>query len=109
MFVVAHVHADRFDYHTIKGKHATLALSANEGIFEGETDFERKGKARPQPMTHFGKQWRGNSHLLWNGVVGESLDTSFSTSKAGKFQLEMQLTCAPDYGIFSIHLKDIWY
>ena len=47
----------------------------------------------------------GGSHLLWDGDIGESMNTSFRISAAGKHRITMVLTKAPDYGIFNINFN----
>lgn len=92
----------RFDYHQVRGREAVASAL---GTYEGETHFTLQGKARVQPMRNFGPGWSGDAHLLWDGVVGESLETTFDVAKGGRFRLSLQLTKAPDYGVFSIRLN----
>ena len=63
-----------------------------------------KGNTRPQDMAHFGAGWHGDSHLLWNGLVGEGSSLEFEVSENGEYTLEMQWTVAPDYGVFEVKL-----
>ena len=91
----------RFDYHSIRGRQPLLMATKR---FEGETDFELRGKSRAQDMRNFGALWSGDAHLLWDGVVGESLQTSFEVDAAGVYDLVLQLTIAPDYGILDVML-----
>ena len=93
--------AERFDYHSI---HKQPVLAAG-GIFEGETHLRFGGKARPQGMRGFGQGWRGDSHLLWDGVVGQANTVGFEVAKAGKYALAIQWTLAPDYGLFEVRLN----
>ena len=60
--------ADRFDYHSIRKQPTVVA----RGVYEGELHFRIEGKARVQGMQGFGAGWSGGSHLLWDGVVGDS-------------------------------------
>jgi len=92
---------ERFDYHSIR-KQPVLAAG---GIYEGETHLRFGGKARPQDMRGFGQGWRGGSHLLWDGVVGQANTVGFEVSKTGKYSLAIQWTLAPDYGVFEVRLN----
>ena len=94
--------ADRFDYHSIRKQPSIVSRE----IYEGETHLRRQGKARPQGMSGFGSGWRGNSHLLWNGVVGQSNTLEFDVAKTGRYSLAIQWTLAPDYGLFEVRLND---
>ena len=91
---------ERFDYHTVR-KQTTLSMPE---IFEGEF-LSEAGKARPQDMRGFGNDWSGNSHLLWDGLVGDSSMLKFEVAKAGKYAVSFQWTMAPDYGQFEVRLN----
>ena len=91
----------RFDYHSIRKQPTVVA----RGVYEGELHFRIEGKARVQGMQGFGAGWSGGSHLLWDGVVGDSNVLEFEAGKAGNYSLGMQWTLAPDYGIFEIQLN----
>ena len=91
-----------FDYHSIRRE----GKVTSDGIIEGESQLRRQGKARPQDMRGFGPHWRGNAHLLWNGVVGDTNLVEFNVPKAGKYALSVQWTLAPAYGIFEVRLND---
>ena len=93
--------ADPFDYHSIR-KQPVLAAG---GIYEGESHLRFGGKARAQDMRGFGQGWRGGSHLLWDGVVGQANTVGFEVSKTGKYSLAIQWTLAPDYGVFEVRLN----
>ena len=93
--------ADRFDYHSIRKQPVLVA----RGIYEGETHLRFGGKARPQDMRGFGRGWRGDSHLLWNGVVGQANTVGFEVAKSGRYSLAIQWTLAPDYGLFEVRLN----
>ena len=95
------VAAERFDYHSIR-KQPTMSA---RGIYEGELHLRTEGKARAQGMRGFGTGWRGDSHLLWDGVIGDTNAVEFEVEKAGKYSLEMQWTLAPDYGVFEVKLN----
>ena len=90
-----------FDYHQIRGR---KSLQSETGILEGELDFALQGSSRVQGMSSFGPQWSGNAHLLWDGSVGDSMESSFEVDRAGTYDLAIQLTLAGDYGIFRMNL-----
>jgi mono/diheme cytochrome c family protein len=91
-----------FDYHSISGRPGS---SQPKNVMEGESEFELKGKSRVQGMKNFGPHWSGDAHLLWNGIVGEKMGTSFTVAKDGEYALSLVLTLAPDYGIFTIRMN----
>ena len=91
---------ERFDYHIVRKQPATATLEIYEGEF-----LSGDGKARPQDMRGFGKGWSGNSHLLWDGLVGDSSKVEFEVMKAGKYAVSIQWTMAPDYGQFEVRLN----
>ncbi len=93
---------ESFDYHSVRAKQAVVADIS--GKQEGES-LPLKGKSRVQGMRNFGPQWSGDSHLLWNGIVGEVMETSFQVSKTRRHRFTAVLTLAPDYGIFTVHLN----
>jgi len=94
--------AEPFDYHSIRGPQAVATEVS--GKQEGEA-LPLKGKSRVQGMKNFGPQWSGEAHLLWNGVEGEVMETSFTASKSGRHRFTAVLTLAPDYGIFTVRLN----
>ena len=91
-----------FDYHSVRSEQSVTA--GNSGKWEGES-LSMEGRSRIQDMVNFGPQWSGGSHLLWDGDIGESMNTSFRISAAGKHRITMVLTRAPDYGIFNINFN----
>jgi len=97
----------RFDYHTVRGRQPT---NISAGRYEGELHFQvhgtNKAKARPQGMSHYGPDWSGNSHLLWDGPVGDSLHVSFELTAAGIYDMTIQFTLAPDYGRFQLSVNN---
>ena len=93
--------AERFDYHSIRGR---LPKRANPDRLEAETELEIEGGARTQGMDSFGPQWSGNTHLLWDGKVGESMETSFELGREGIYDVRVRMTVAPDYGVFEMTL-----
>ena len=76
-----------------------------ENIIEGEL-LPMKGQSRTQGMKNFGSQWSGDAHMLWDGGVNESMETSIVIDKESKYNLQFQLTKAPDYGEFDIYLDE---
>jgi len=62
------------------------------------------GKSRVQAMGHFGEQWSGNAHLLWDDAVGQSMVSSFEVESDGVYDIAIQLTVAPDYGLSELSL-----
>lgn len=95
------VRSQRFDYHTVRGRQSP---ATRVGRYEGETDFELIGKSRVQGLKQYGDQWSGDSHLLWDGAVGESMKTSFDVQAEGVYDLAIQLTVAVDYGLFELSI-----
>ena len=91
-----------FDYHSVRAKQTIAADITSKQ--EGEA-LPLKGKSRVQGMQNFGPQWSGDSHLLWNGIAGEAMETSFEVSKTGRHRFTAVLTLAPDYGIFTVRLN----
>ena len=65
-----------------------------------------KGQSRTQGMKNFGSQWSGDAHMLWDGAVNDSMETSIVIDKESKYNLQFQLTKAPDYGQFDIYLDE---
>ena len=92
---------ERFDYHSIRKQPVLVA----GGIYEGESHLRFGGKARAQDMRGFGQGWRGGSHLLWDGVVGQANTVGFEVAKTGRYSLAIQWTLAPDYGVFEVRLN----
>jgi len=92
-----------FDYHQIKGR---KSLRNETGKREGELDFSISGNSRIQGMTSFGPQWSNGAHLLWDGVIGESMKSSFEVDQSGAYDIAIQLTLAGDYGIFRMSLPN---
>jgi len=94
--------AKPFDYHSVRGPQAVATEVS--GKQEGEA-LPLKGKSRVQGMRNFGPQWSGDAHLLWNGIVGEVMETNFQVPKDGRHRFIAVLTLAPDYGIFTVRLN----
>ena len=76
-----------------------------ENLIEGEL-LPMKGQSRSQGMENFGKLWSDDAHMLWDGVLGDSMETSILIDKSSVYNLRLQLTKAPDYGQFDIYLDD---
>ncbi|MFP6874972.1 MAG: DUF1592 domain-containing protein [Verrucomicrobiales bacterium] len=93
--------AKPFDYHSVRGRQAAVATS---GVFEGES-LELKGSSRVQGMKGFGPYWSGDAHLLWLGEPGEKMETAFRVPGRGRYKVSLQMTKAPDYGIFSVAIN----
>lgn len=95
--------SERIDYHAV---HRPLGAAPLGGRYEGETHFERHGHARVQGMAGYGRDWSGDAHFLWDGVIGEKAKVTFRVPRASRFRLKLQLTRAVDYGVFRIYLDD---
>ena len=98
--------ADRVDYYVKPEKYVPKPVA---GLYEGESMLTVKtcsgGKVHPQPMRGFGAGWSGDSHLLWkSGKKGDVLVLTFNVPDNGDYGVKLQLTRAPDYGVFQFHL-----
>jgi hypothetical protein len=89
--------AASFDYHSVRGREEK---GPPDGVIEGE-QLLRKGTSRVQKMDN---KWSGEAHLLWNGKIGEKMETEFRAARTGRYRVTLQLTVAPDYGIFSVSI-----
>jgi hypothetical protein len=89
-----------FDYHRIRGRESR---GPEAGLWEGE-HLSMRGTSKVQGMRPYGAGWSGDAHLLWEGVVGESMETTLSVQHDGRYRLAVRLTKAPDYGVFSSFL-----
>ncbi|MEC9035414.1 MAG: DUF1588 domain-containing protein, partial [Verrucomicrobiota bacterium] len=76
-----------------------------ENLLEAE-QLPMKGQSRPQGMKNYGNQWSGNTHLLWDGLVNDSMETTLEFDRDSEYCLQFQFTKAPDYGQFDIYLDD---
>ena len=76
----------------------------HNGIYEGEFHFKRVAPARVQGMSHYGKGWSKQAHLLWDGKVGDACKLRFHVLYESEYDLKLQLTLAPDYGKFRVLL-----
>jgi hypothetical protein len=63
------------------------------------------GETQEQEMTAFAGQWSNDAHLWWvQAKPGDKLDLALPVNKAGKYELKVQMTKAPDYGIVQLYL-----
>ncbi len=79
-----------------------------KGVLEGEK-LKLLGKTggdpQEQDLTGFPGQWSNDAHLWWIGTKpGDKLDLAVPVKESGKYQLGVQLTKAPDYGIAQLYL-----
>lgn len=93
---------ESFDYHSVRGR---VAQPGSSGRFEGE-HLEMKGSSRVQGMEHYGPHWSGDAHLLWDGAIGDVMESSVEIPAAGTYDIELQMTAAPDYGLFEFLIGD---
>lgn len=89
-----------FDYHSVRGREAKGPTSR---VLEGE-HLAMQGKSRVEEMEHYGARWSGNAHLLWEGKIGQKMESEFRVLRPGRYRVALQLTVAPNYGIFSLSL-----
>jgi hypothetical protein len=79
-----------------------------KGAIEGESLkilSKTGGNPQEQDLTGFPGQWSNDAHLWWiDAKPGDKLELALPISSAGKYQLNMQLTKAPDYGIVQLYL-----
>jgi putative membrane-bound dehydrogenase-like protein len=79
------------------------------GAIEAEslTNAATAGSSRPQNMASFSAdKWSGNSQLWWTGArPGDELAIELPDFN-GPVDLELVLTCAPDYAIVQLSLDD---
>lgn len=58
------------------------------------------GKVMPQNMQPFGAGWSGGSQLFWAGAqLGAQLNLTFSIGAAGRYEIFVHFTRAPDYAL----------
>jgi hypothetical protein len=78
------------------------------GAIEGErlkVLSKSAGNPHEQDLTAFGGQWSNDAHLWWiDARPGDKLELEIPVLKAGKQNLAMRFTKAPDYGIFQLYL-----
>jgi hypothetical protein len=79
-----------------------------KGVIEGESLkilSKTGGDPQEQDMTGFGDSWSNDAHLWWiNAKPGNKLELALPVAKSGKYNVGMQLTKAPDYGIVQLYL-----
>ena len=74
------------------------------GVYEGEYHFKREGTSRVQGMRGFGTDWSRDSHLLWDGKIGDACNLKFSVRATSRYRILLQLTKAGDYGNFHVSI-----
>ena len=81
-----------------------------KGAIEGEKLAilaKTGGNPQEQDLTGFGDQWSNDAHLWWiDAKPTDKLDLALPVQAAGKYELGVQLTKAPDYGIVQLYLDD---
>ena len=67
-----------------------------------------RGRVEPQDMAPFGNHWSDDSQMVWWGGLskGDQLVLDVPVDKAGSYELQLHLSKAEDYGIFSFQLDD---
>jgi hypothetical protein len=79
-----------------------------KGAIEGESLkvlAKTAGNPHEQDMTGFAGQWSNDAHLWWiDAKPGDKLDLALPVSRTAKYNVAMQLTKAPDYGIVQLYL-----
>lgn len=73
-------------------------------IYEAERHVKRDPAAGAQTMSHYGRDWSGDAHLLWKGKLSEETWIEFRVAESGRYDLALQFTLAPDYGAFQLLL-----
>ena len=96
-----HATAQRFDYHSIR---RVPNRAPQDGRYEGEAHYVRQGKARVQGMRQYGAEWSQDAHLLWDGLIGDAASVQLPVRRTSRYRLVLQMTRAPDYGVFQISL-----
>ena len=86
-------------------------LEVVPGMIEAESlkvQSVSRGRVEPQSMTPFGNHWSEDSQMVWWGGLteGDQLVLEVPVNKAGSYELELHLSKAEDYGIFSFQLDD---
>ena len=79
-----------------------------KGAIEGESLTilsKTAGNPQEQDLTGFQGQWSNDAHLWWiDAKPGDKLELGVPVAVAGNYQLTLQLTKAPDYGIVQLYL-----
>ncbi|MCY2995609.1 MAG: family 31 glucosidase [Planctomycetota bacterium] len=65
-----------------------------------------QGRVEPQSMLPFGSLWSNNRQLVWWGGLnkGDSLVLEVALERTAEYELQLHLSKAHDYGIFSFQL-----
>ena len=71
--------ADPIDYHEVRGR---FPRGSGNGQIEGESLRTGNG-ARIQDLRHYGKDWTGGHHLLWEGRIGQTYSSPLRVSTKG--------------------------
>lgn len=78
-------------------------------IVEGESiqaSGNTGGESRQQDMNPFGTQWSGNRQLYWIAdKQNAELQFEIDVAESGEYNLEADITKAPDYGIFQLEFN----
>ena len=93
---------DRVDYYVLP---ESTSATPQKGRYEAEVDLQLDPLAGTQDMRVFGPDWSGDGQMLWNGKIGDTTMVRFDTAVAGRYEIHVRLTKAPDYGIFQISLN----
>jgi len=79
-----------------------------KGAFEGEglkILSKTGGNPQEQDLTGFAGQWSNDAHLWWiDAKPGDRLELGLPVKTGGNYNLSMQFTKAPDYGIVQLYL-----
>lgn len=78
-----------------------------KGAIEGEQlriVGRAPGHPHEQDLSGFGDRWSNDAHLWWiQAKPGDTLELEVSAPATGAYELILQLTKAPDYGIVQLH------
>jgi hypothetical protein len=79
-----------------------------KGAIEGErlkVLSKTGGNPQEQDLTAFPGQWSNDAHLWWTDAKpGDKLELALPVSRSARYQVTMQFTKAPDYGIAQLYL-----
>ena len=79
-----------------------------KGALEGEALKvlgKTGGNPQEQDLAGFAGQWSNDAHLWWiDAKPGDKLDLALPVARTGEYQVAMQFTKAPDYGIAQLYL-----
>src|SRR5262249_50619549 len=79
-----------------------------KGVLEGErlhVLHKTGGTTGEQDMTPFQGQWSNDNQLWWTEAKpGDKLDLALSVTNSGVYEINLQLTKAPDYAIVQLTL-----